>query len=108
MSLEWTAPFRVDIGLTLSVHRRGPHDPTFRVEPSGAIWRTCLTPAGPATLRLTASAPDRRGVGAPSRPLYGPQGSRQAPGAAGGDAAGELRGSLTRARAWGPGARWVL
>jgi 3-methyladenine DNA glycosylase/8-oxoguanine DNA glycosylase len=100
VSLEWTAPFRVDVRLTLIVHRRGSHDPTFRVEPSGAIWRTCLTPAGPATLRLTASAPDRRGVVAPLRPLSGPQASHQAPRAP--------MSSLIRAQAWGPGAGWML
>jgi hypothetical protein len=100
VSLEWTAPFRVDVRLTLIVHRRGSHDPTFRVEPSGAIWRTCLTPAGPATLRLTASAPDRSGVVAPLRPLSGPQASHQAPRAP--------MSSLIRAQAWGPGAGWML
>jgi 3-methyladenine DNA glycosylase/8-oxoguanine DNA glycosylase len=104
VSLEWIAPFRVDIWLTLIVHRRGPLDPTFRTEPSGAIWRTCLTPAGPATLRLTASA----GVVAPLRPLYGPKGSHQAPSSADRDAAKEPPGSLIRAQAWGPGAGWVL
>ncbi len=108
MSLEWIAPFRVDIWLTLIVHRRGALDPTFLVEPSGAIWRTSLTPAGPSTLRLTASAPERRGVVAPMRPLYGPQGSHQAPSKAGRDPAEEPPGSLIRAQAWGPGAAWVL
>jgi 3-methyladenine DNA glycosylase/8-oxoguanine DNA glycosylase len=36
------------------VHRRGTGDPSFRVEPSGAVWRTSRTPLGPATMRLTA------------------------------------------------------
>ena len=100
VSLEWIAPFRVDVRLTLSVHRRGSHDPTFRVDPAGAIWRTCLTPDGPATLRLTASAPDRSGVVAPVRPRSGPHGSPQAQRAS--------LSSLIRARAWGPGASWML
>jgi 3-methyladenine DNA glycosylase/8-oxoguanine DNA glycosylase len=78
--LDWIAPFWVDIRLTLSVHRRGAHDPTFRVEPSGAIWRTCLTPAGPATLRLSAR---------PARQLPSP-------------------GPRIRALAWGPGAHWMV
>jgi 3-methyladenine DNA glycosylase/8-oxoguanine DNA glycosylase len=78
--LDWLAPFRVDIRLTLSVHRRGAHDPTFRIEPSGEIWRTCLSPAGPATLRLSA----RRDGSVPSP------------------------GTRIRALAWGPGADWQV
>jgi 3-methyladenine DNA glycosylase/8-oxoguanine DNA glycosylase len=84
-SREWIAPFQVDIRLTLIVHRRGPHDPTFRVDPSGAIWRTSLTPEGPATLRLTAS---------PASPGAGP--------------VAESAGALIRGQAWGPGADWLL
>ena len=77
-SREWIVPFRLDIRLTLSVHRRGPHDPTFRVDPSGAIWRTCLTPAGPATVQLRA---ERTEAGS---------------------------GAAISSQAWGPGAGWVL
>jgi 3-methyladenine DNA glycosylase/8-oxoguanine DNA glycosylase len=95
-SRVWIAPFRVDVRLTLIVHRRGPHDPTFRIDASGAIWRTCLTPVGPATLRLTASAGDRKGVVAPMRPFSGPQQSHHAP------------STTIRAQAWGQGAAWVL
>jgi 3-methyladenine DNA glycosylase/8-oxoguanine DNA glycosylase len=75
---DWLAPFRVDIGLVLGVHRRGSGDPAFRAEPSGAIWRTSLTPDGPGTLRVTAG---------PVEP----------------DA-----GTPVTALAWGPGARWLL
>ena len=78
--LDWLAPFWVDIRLTLSVHRRGANDPTFRIEPSGALWRTSLTPAGPGTLRLSA----RRSV----------QGTAPA--------------ARIRAAAWGPGAHWLV
>jgi 3-methyladenine DNA glycosylase/8-oxoguanine DNA glycosylase len=78
--LDWLAPFRVDIRLTLSAHRRGAHDPSFRVEPSGAIWRTCLAPPGPATLRLSAH----------------PGGQLPSP------------GPRIRALAWGPGANWMV
>src|SRR5215475_5430066 len=56
-SRDWRAPFRVDARLTLIVHQRGRGDPTFRIDAGGAIWRTSLTPAGPATLRLTADPP---------------------------------------------------
>jgi 3-methyladenine DNA glycosylase/8-oxoguanine DNA glycosylase len=74
----WVAPFRVDIGLALGVHRRGSGDPAFRAEPSGAIWRTSLTPDGPGTLRVAAG---------PAEP----------------DA-----GTPVTALAWGPGAGWLL
>jgi 3-methyladenine DNA glycosylase/8-oxoguanine DNA glycosylase len=76
---RWQAPFRVDLARTVGVHRRGTGDPAFRVEPSGAVWRTSRTPHGPATLRITA---DR--------------------------ATGPGDGMTVLAWAWGPGAAWVL
>jgi 3-methyladenine DNA glycosylase/8-oxoguanine DNA glycosylase len=78
--LDWLAPFQVDVRLTLLVHRRGAYDPTFRVDSSGAIWRTCLTPAGPGTLRLSVYADSQRA----------------------------LRRPRIRALAWGPGASWLV
>jgi 3-methyladenine DNA glycosylase/8-oxoguanine DNA glycosylase len=42
----------VDIARTLAPLRRGPHDPTCRVE-AGAWWRATRTPDGPASLRIT-------------------------------------------------------
>ncbi|MET9365205.1 DNA-3-methyladenine glycosylase 2 family protein [Streptomyces sp. NPDC006632] len=45
----------LDLALTLGPLRRGPGDPTYRTTPDGAVWRTSRTPAGPATLRLTAT-----------------------------------------------------
>jgi len=59
--LDWLAPFRVDIRLTLNVHRHGAQDPTFRVDSSGAVWRTSLTPAGPGTLRVSARQDEGQG-----------------------------------------------
>jgi 3-methyladenine DNA glycosylase/8-oxoguanine DNA glycosylase len=61
-SREWLAPFQVDLPLTLGVHRRGPSDPAYRVDPAGAIWRTMLTPDGPGTLRVTCRRPDDAGT----------------------------------------------
>jgi 3-methyladenine DNA glycosylase/8-oxoguanine DNA glycosylase len=61
-SREWLAPFQVDLPLTLGVHRRGPSDPAYRVDPAGAIWRTTLTPDGPGTLRVTSRRPDDSGT----------------------------------------------
>jgi 3-methyladenine DNA glycosylase/8-oxoguanine DNA glycosylase len=40
----------------LSVQGRGRGDPTFRVDEAGAIWRTSLTPDGPATVRVVSRA----------------------------------------------------
>jgi 3-methyladenine DNA glycosylase/8-oxoguanine DNA glycosylase len=81
---DWQAPFVVDVRLTLSVHGRGRGDPTFRVDEAGAVWRTSLTPGGPATIRVLAPP-------APARPAM--------TGAA---------GTAVRAQAWGPGAEWLL
>lgn len=75
---DWRAPFGVDIALTLAVHKRGPGDPALRFDASGALWRTSLTPAGPATLRLATT-------GRPGQ-----------------------RGTCIEATAWGEGARWLL
>jgi 3-methyladenine DNA glycosylase/8-oxoguanine DNA glycosylase len=52
---RWEAPFLVDLARTLGVHRRGKGDPSFRVEPSGTVWRTSRTPLGAATMRLMAA-----------------------------------------------------
>jgi 3-methyladenine DNA glycosylase/8-oxoguanine DNA glycosylase len=77
---EWQAPFLVDVRVTLSVQGRGRSDPTFRIDEAGAVWRTSLTPDGPATIRVTAPFP----------------------------AASAPAGPLVQAQAWGPGADWLL
>jgi 3-methyladenine DNA glycosylase/8-oxoguanine DNA glycosylase len=77
---EWQAPFLVDVRVTLSVQGRGRSDPTFRIDEAGAVWRTSLTPDGPATIRVTARSP----------------------------AAAAPAGPLVLAQAWGPGADWLL
>src|ERR1700691_5377642 len=84
---EWVAPFAVDVRRTLSVQGRGRGDPTFRRDEAGAIWRTSLTPDGPATIRVLA-----RGPSAPAGDLT------------------ELPAPVTPvlAQAWGPGAEWLL
>ncbi|HUC21418.1 MAG TPA: DNA-3-methyladenine glycosylase 2 family protein [Streptosporangiaceae bacterium] len=106
LASDWFAPFSVDVRLTMVVHRHGPRDPTFRIDPAGALWRTALTPAGPGTLRLAAVAGTgpRAGViqasgtvpaSAAAPALAGTPGSRQP-------------GTCVQATAWGPGARWLL
>ena len=54
LTREWRAPGYVDVRVVLSVHRRGPRDPAFRITSDGALWRTSRTPDGPGTLRVTA------------------------------------------------------
>lgn len=54
--------FEVDLPLSLGVLRRGPGDPTYRVTPDGAIWRACLTPHGPGSVRV-------RRTGGPGEPV---------------------------------------
>jgi 3-methyladenine DNA glycosylase/8-oxoguanine DNA glycosylase len=77
---EWQPPFLLDVRVTLSVQGRGRSDPTFRVDETGAVWRTSLTPDGPATIRVTARSPAVSGSAGP----------------------------LVLAQAWGPGADWLL
>jgi len=53
LAREWPLPFVLDVPLVLAVHRRGPRDPAYVTDASGAVWRTSLTPDGPGTLRVT-------------------------------------------------------
>jgi endonuclease III len=86
LALDWQAPFPVDVPLTLSVHRHGSGDPTFRFDRAGALWRTSLTPDGPATMRVRTAHNGPRVAAADGDP-------------------GDVR---VRAQAWGPGGRWLL
>jgi len=47
----------VDLPLSLGVLRRGTGDPTYQVTADGAIWRGCLTPHGPGTVRVRRIGP---------------------------------------------------
>jgi hypothetical protein len=69
---DYLAPFPVNVPLTLSVHRHGGGDPAYATDAAGAVWRTSLTPDGPATLAVRS------------------------------------RDAVVTARAWGPGAGWLL
>ncbi len=98
---EWVAPFLVDVRLTLAVQGRGRGDPTFQADEAGAIWRTSLTPDGPATIRvLPCRAPVHAADLAelPDRPPAGPDDLIELPAAV----------TRVRAQAWGPGAAWLL
>lgn len=90
LTLTWRPPADVDIRATLAVHQRGRYDPTQRVTTDGTVWRTCRTPDGPATVRLTATAAVR-----PTKPVSGQTGN----------ASGR---QVVEATAWGPGSQWAL
>jgi 3-methyladenine DNA glycosylase/8-oxoguanine DNA glycosylase len=122
-TLEWRAPFVLDLPRTVGVHARGHGDPAFRVTPDGCIWRTSLTPEGPGTLRV---APARAASPEANPGALGPEASFGAllpeasfgallPGATFGAgpagatlAAGAGAVTVIRAAAWGPGAAWLL
>jgi hypothetical protein len=74
LSRDFPVPFPVDVTLTLSVHRHGGGDPTHATDAAGTVWRTSLTPDGPATRRVGLRSRD----------------------------------ATVTARAWGPGAGWLL
>jgi 3-methyladenine DNA glycosylase/8-oxoguanine DNA glycosylase len=100
LSRDWLAPFPLDVRLVLAAHRRGAGDPALHIDSSGAIWRTSLTPAGPGTLRVTArpaaagSPPGPDSPGSPEFPEFPDSPGRP--------------GTWVTARAWGPGAAWLL
>ncbi|MDB1087172.1 DNA-3-methyladenine glycosylase 2 family protein [Streptomyces sp. ACA25] len=49
---SWTPPEPYDLPRSLGVLGRGPHDPAYRRDADGTVWRATRTPCGPATLRL--------------------------------------------------------
>ncbi|WP_158844265.1 DNA-3-methyladenine glycosylase family protein [Saccharothrix deserti] len=50
MRRTWSPTFPLDLGAVLGSLRRGPGDPTFRVE--DGVWLTANTPVGPGTLHV--------------------------------------------------------
>jgi 3-methyladenine DNA glycosylase/8-oxoguanine DNA glycosylase len=88
---EWVAPFTVEVRRTLSVQGRGRGDPTFTTDEAGAIWRTSLTPDGPATIRVLPGRTPKQAED-PMRT------AEETPDAT----------TRVRAQAWGPGAEWLL
>jgi 3-methyladenine DNA glycosylase/8-oxoguanine DNA glycosylase len=103
LAREWRPAFPVDVRLVLSVHRRGPRDPAYRIGADGAVWRTSLTPAGPGTLRVTArpAGPAAAGPGTNTRPRTAETGSSGAGAAATPSAAAGRSGTVPGT---GPGA----
>ena len=104
-TLEWRAPFVLDLPRTLGVHARGRGDPAYQVTPDGYIWRTALTPDGPGTLRVAPARPALAGSIPAGSALAG---SALAGSMLAGAAAEPGPVTVIRAAAWGPGAAWLL
>lgn len=49
---EWRPDWPCPAGQILAVSRRGPGDPTYRIDDDGAHWRGVRTPLGPGTIRV--------------------------------------------------------
>ena len=113
-TLEWRAPFVLDLPRTLGVHARGRGDPAYRVTPDGCIWRTSLTPEGPGTLRVAPARPATPVAATGTEPPGGASGAGPAGASFGAGPAGVTCGAgpgpvtVVRATAWGPGAAWLL
>ena len=104
LSRDWLPPFPLDLRLVLGVHRRGPGDPAYQAS-GGAVWRTSHTPDGPGTLRITS----RPAPPASPFPLHAADSADPGSGPAGDTVSGlASRRIQVRARAWGPGAAWLL
>ncbi|QIX26602.1 DNA-3-methyladenine glycosylase 2 family protein [Nocardioides sp. JQ2195] len=56
MQREWRPDWPCPAGQILAVARRGPGDPSYRIDPAGAHWRGVRTPLGPGALRVEARA----------------------------------------------------
>lgn len=56
MERTWVPSGPLDVGMVLSPQRHGGADPTWRVGNDGAVWRTCRTPDGAGTLRVSVRA----------------------------------------------------
>jgi 3-methyladenine DNA glycosylase/8-oxoguanine DNA glycosylase len=51
---DWPCP----AGQILAASRRGPRDPTYRIDDAGRHWRAMRTPEGPATLMIESRPSD--------------------------------------------------
>ncbi|MCW2600313.1 MAG: hypothetical protein JWM02_2142 [Frankiales bacterium] len=57
METVWRPALPVDVRRTLAPLARGRRDPTHQHQADGSLWRTTLTPDGPASYRLTQRGP---------------------------------------------------
>lgn len=55
---EWRPGWPCPVHAIAGRLRRGPGDPTYRVDADGTLWRGIRTPTGPATLRVVTRAAD--------------------------------------------------
>ena len=51
---RWRPGWPCPVVAVTSSMRRGAGDPTYRIDIDGSVWRSCRTPVGASTLRLTA------------------------------------------------------
>ena len=114
---EWRAPYPVDVPTILSVHRRGPRDPAFRIDATGAVWRTSLTPAGPGTISVRTVRASTVRASTVRASTVRASTVRVSTGCAAGEESGPRdnrarhdndAGTVVGATAWGPGAAWLL
>ncbi|HET6627219.1 MAG TPA: DNA-3-methyladenine glycosylase 2 family protein [Nocardioidaceae bacterium] len=56
----WRPGWPCPVGVVLSPARRGPGDPTYRIDPDGTVWRGLRTPEGVVTLRLRTGRYDEQ------------------------------------------------
>lgn len=56
LSRRWMPAWPCPVRHLWGIHRRGPGDPTFRVDADGTLWRGLATPEGDAAVRLRARA----------------------------------------------------
>ena len=61
MERVWRPDGPLDLRRTLAPLAHARNDPTQRTTPDGALWRTTLTPDGPAACRLVQEGADVRG-----------------------------------------------
>nr|WP_062335360.1 hypothetical protein [Herbidospora sakaeratensis] len=59
---SWRPDGPLNLGLTVAPHRHGSGDPVWQTTPDGALWRACLTPEGPGTLRISVVAGQVHGL----------------------------------------------
>ena len=57
LTRTWRPGWECPVAAVLAQHRRGPGDPTYRIDERGTHWRGIRTPEGPATLAVA----ERRG-----------------------------------------------
>ncbi len=58
LTRTWRPGRPVPLGAILGIFRHGANDPAYQRDSDGSIWRTSLTPDGPATMRVSVRTSD--------------------------------------------------